>query len=315
MSSFVFACPRRGFALLAAACSSVLLPAGSAFADVKICQALDQRYEQIERGATTLEVNAMLFSAAEKGCEPLAKKLLDAGASLEARDRLGYNPLARAAKSGQKEIVALFLDRGAPIDARNLEGATALYVAAENGRLPIVRQLVDRGANIELAGRSGITPLSAAAYMGSEPIVELLIEKGADPKMMDTTEKAAIIYAAGRGFPDIVELLLDHGIDVNARYGNELTVLMWAAGYSDEAGTQDMSKVITLLLDRGAGIDDQDNRGRTPLMIASELNHTIAVELLMARGADRSLRDKQGKTAADLTTLTALREKLMAQAR
>jgi ankyrin repeat protein len=151
--------------------------------------------------------------------------------------------------------------------------------------------------------------------MGSEPIVALLIEKGADAKTMDTTEKAAIIYAAGRGFPDIVELLLDHGIDVNARYGNELTVLMWAAGYSDEAGTQDMSKVITLLLDRGARIDDQDNRGRTPLMIASELNHTMAVELLLARGADKSLRDKQGKTAADLTTLTALREKLMAQAR
>jgi hypothetical protein len=41
----------------------------------------------------------------------------------------------------------------------------------------------------------------------------------------------------------------------------------------------------------------------------------MAVELLLARGADKSLRDKQGKTAADLTTLTALREKLMAQAR
>ena len=148
--------------------------------------------------------------------------------------------------------------------------------------------------------------------MGSEPIVELLIEKGADPKVMDKTEKTAIVYAAGRGFPDIVGLLLDRGVDINARYGNDLTVLMWAAGYSDEAGTQDMEKVIKLLLDRGARIDDQDNRGRTPLMIAAELNHTVAVDLLLARGADKSLRDKQGKSAADLTTLTALREKLAA---
>ncbi len=149
--------------------------------------------------------------------------------------------------------------------------------------------------------------------MGSEPIVELLIEKGADPKTVDTTEKAAIIYAAGRGFPDIVKLLLDHGVDINARYGNDLTVLMWAAGYSDEAGTEDMEKVLALLLDRGARIDDQDNRGRTPLMIAAELNHTVAVELLLARGADKTLRDKQGKSAADLTNLTALREKLTGQ--
>ena len=183
MSSSVFLRRSRGLALVAAASASLAFAVASAHADVKICQALEQRYEQIERGATTLEVNAMLFSAADKGCEPLAKTLLDAGASLEARDGRGFNPLARAAKSGQKEIVALFLDRGAQIDARSLEGATALYEAAETGRLPIVRELVDRGANISLAGRSGITPLAAAAYMGSEPIVELLIEKGADPKI------------------------------------------------------------------------------------------------------------------------------------
>ena len=63
---------------------------------------------------------------------------------------------------------------------------------------------------------------------------------------------------------------------------------------------------------RGAHIDDQDNRGRTPLMIAAELNHAVAVDLLLARGADKSLHDKQGKSAADLTSLTALREKLAA---
>ena len=107
-------------------------------------------------------------------------------------------------------------------------------------------------------------------------------------------------------------LLLDRGVDVNARYGNDLTVLMWAAGYSAEAGVEDAVKVMTLLIDRGAQIDDQDNRGRTALMIAAELNHERAVDLLLARGADKSLADKQGKRADDLTTLTALREKLAA---
>ena len=45
----------------------------------------------------SIEVNATLFSAADKGCADLAKRLLDAGASLEARDRLGSTPLGRAA--------------------------------------------------------------------------------------------------------------------------------------------------------------------------------------------------------------------------
>src|SRR4029450_5837345 len=116
-----------------------------------------------------------------------------------------------------------------------------------------------------LPGRNGITPLSAAAYMGSVPIVELLIEKGADPKTMDNTNKAAIVYAAGRGFPSVVRVFLDHGVDVNARYGHDLTVLMWAAGHSEEAGVNDVAEEMTLFLDRGAHIDDQDDRGRTAL--------------------------------------------------
>ena len=69
---------------------------------------------------------------------------------------------------------------------------------------------------------------------------------------------------------------------------------------------------MTLLIDRGARIDDQDNRGRTPLMIAAELNHAGAVDLLLARGADKSLATSRARRAGDLTTLTALREKLAA---
>ena len=195
----------------------------------------------------------------------------------------------------------------------NLDGSTALYQAAETGRLPIVRLLVERGADVNLPGRSGITPLAAAAYMGSAPIVEFLMEKGADPKVIDDTQKAAIVYAAGRGFPPSCASFSTMASTSTPRYGNDLTALMWAAGYSAEAGVNDVVEVMTLLLDRGARIDDQDNRGRTALMIAAELNHEAAVDLLLARGADKSLKDKQGKTAGDLTSLTALREKLAAR--
>ena len=290
-------------------CCLASFPADS-FANVKVCRSMEQRYEQIERGASTVEVNSMLFSAADKGCIDLVKLLLSQGASLEARDRLGARPLARAASAGEIEIVTLFLDKGAPIDARDLDGSSALFKAAEAGRLPMVRLLMERGADINLPGRNGISPLSAAAYMGSAPIVQLFIDKGADPKAIDSTQKSAIVYAAGRGFFPVVRLLLDHGVDVNAKYGNDLTALMWASGYSAEAGVKDVDQVMTLLIERGARLDEQDNRGRTALMIAAELGHAGAVDLLLAHGADKSLKDKQGKTAGDLTSLTALRDTL-----
>lgn len=287
-------------------------PVTDARANAKVCRNQEQRYEQIERQASSVEINLALFSAADKGCLDLAKRLLEEGASVEARDGLGAMPLARAAAAGEAELAILFLEHSAPIDARNLEGSTALYQAAENGRLPMVKLLVERGANVSVPGRNGITPLSAAAFMGSVPIVELLMEKGADPKTIDNTNKAAIVYAAGRGFPAVVRVFLDHGVDVNARYGHDLTALMWESGHSEEAGVNDVTEEMTLFLDRGAHIDDQDDRGRTALMIAAELNHAAAVDLLLARGADKTIKDKQGKTASDLTSLTALRDKLAA---
>jgi hypothetical protein len=46
-------------------------------------------------------------------------------------------------------------------------------------------------------------------------------------------------------------------------------------------------------------------------MIAAEGGHEEIVNLLVARGADASLKDKAGKRAADLTRLSSLRERLM----
>jgi ankyrin repeat protein len=306
--------PARSFAraALLVAGLSLLAHSGPALANEKTCRFLEQRYAQIEKAATSIELNATLFAAADKGCTALAVRLLDAGASLDARDRLGNRPLDDAAMAGEPELVTLFLDKGAAIDAQNVEGSTALYQAAEQGRLPVVSLLIERGANAALPGRNGITPLAAAAYMGSEPIVALLLAKGSDPKVLDKTQKAPIVYAVGRGFAGVTSQLLDHGVDVNARYGNDLTALMWAAGYSNEAGVDDVAKVLNLLIDRGARLDDQDNRGRTALMIAAETGHLEMVDLLLKRGANRDLRDKAGKSAADLASSATIKQRLLA---
>ncbi len=85
---------------------------------------------------------------------------------------------------------------------------------------------------------------------------------------------------------------------------------MWAAGYTEEAGTADMDEIIKLLIERGARLDDRDNRGRTALMIAAAVGHAAAAELLISRGADTAARDKQGKSAGDLTSNEELRARL-----
>ena len=105
--------------------------------------------------------------------------------------------------------------------------------------------------------------------------------------------------------------LLARNIDVNARYRNDLTLLMWASGSDELVPEAQALEVVRYLLDAGAHVDDRDDRGRTALMIAAEGGHAEVANLLLARGADPSLKDKAGKRAADLTVLSSLRERLM----
>ena len=279
-------------------------------AEPERCQALTRRYELARPQITAIEVSLTLFAAVDANCADLVSKLLDQGASVDARDRLGARPLSHAARSGHPQMVDLLLARGAPIDARNLAGATALYFAAEGSHISIAQRLIERGADVKLTGRSGISPVAAAAYAGNDVIVEALLDHGADARTADETGKPPIIYAAAGARLDVLKRLLARNIDVNARYSNDLTVLMWAAGPDDKAPEAQAGQVISYLLDAGARIDDRDDRGRTALMIAAEGGHEEIADLLVARGSDASLKDKAGKRAADLTRLSSLREKL-----
>lgn len=279
-------------------------------ADPARCREIDRRYETGKLRLTAVEVSLTLFAAADRNCVDLAGQLLDQGASVDARDRLGARPLSHAAQAGHLGMVDLLLQRDAPINARNLAGSTALFAAAERGQTAVVQRLIDRGADIGLNGRSGISPVAAAAFAGRASLVKLLLEHGADGQAPDDTGKTPIIYAAASGQLEIVKLLLARNIDLNARYANDLTLLMWACGPDDSVAEPQALEVASYLVAAGAHIDDRDARGRTALMIAAEGNRPELVKLLLAHGADPALKDKAGKRAADLTVQSSLRETL-----
>ena len=297
-------------------CSVVIAAlSGASFAGAagsEPCQELGNRVRLEKAQMSAIEVSLALFSAADGNCTALATELLDGGASVDARDRFGARPLSHAARSGHLEMLELLLARGAPINARNLAGATALYFAAERGHVAVAQRLAERGADLKLTGRSGISPVAAAAYAGSDAIVELLLAHGADDRGADETGKPPIVYAAARAKLDIVKRLLARNIDVNARYANDLTLLMWAAGADEKVPEADALKMVSYLLEVGAHVDDRDARGRSALMIAAEGGRAEIANLLLASGADPLLKDNSGKRAADLATVSVLRERLSA---
>lgn len=65
---------------------------------------------------------------------------------------------------------------------------------------------------------------------------------------------------------------------------------LWAA-----ARANDLAQMIRLL-DEGSPIDERDQRGYSPLMLAGYAGHLEAVKLLLVRGADPNTADYFGNT-------------------
>ena len=293
--------PIKLFVLSIFVVAITFFPASSVvtYASESDCSDLKVRYTEIQLTANEQKLNSLLLESSSKGCLEMVQILLIKGASAEARGASGQTALHFAAKAGEEKIVDLLLDKGANIEQRDLKGATPLFLATEAKHREVVKVLLQRGAQAEAPGRSGTTPLSAAAFNGDTASVKLLLAAKADIKTTDISGKSPIIYAAARGFQSIVVLFLNSGIDINSKYEHDLTLLMWASGHTNDVPETDGLALVKMLIDKGAHLDEVDDRGKTALMMAAELGHIEAVKELLQRGAKSEIKDKEGKFAAD----------------
>ena len=97
-------------------------------------------------------------------------------------------------------------------------------------------------------------------------------------------------HAAENGHKDVVEFLLDRGAELNQCNNRGLTPLHFAA----KNGHID---VVQLLLDRGADPDSTDKIRLTSLLIGAFKGHVRVVQLLLDRGAEPNTADHIGTTA------------------
>lgn len=96
--------------------------------------------------------------------------------------------------------------------------------------------------------------------------------------------------------PDVVDALLRAGADVDAPNRSGGTPLMTAIAFNHED-----TIIVKRMLEAGADVNAQDKRGMTALMVAARYSRKEAVALLLAHGADPSIRDNEGRNAASMT--------------
>jgi ankyrin repeat protein len=107
-----------------------------------------------------------LHAAASAGNLPILALLLNAGSKrfLNKLDSQGYTPLMRAVESNHLEAARKLIEAGADVNARedHTFGNTAMRIATGESSLDMVKLLMNAGADPMIPGRLMLTPLDRA---------------------------------------------------------------------------------------------------------------------------------------------------------
>lgn len=217
-----------------------------------------------------------------------AELLIDAGADVNVENRYRMPLILLAAKMPDPRLLEKFLEKGADVTASDTNGETLLHHAAESGSVALCRRLLDGGADVNAVSNHGWTPVLRAVQKDEMPAVAFLLERGADPKIREGLVggsrwegevKPPLVMAIMNKNPEMCRLLVRHGAEFLDEELHPFKTLCCAA----QSGSVALCEYV---LNFNPRLEVRNERGMTPLMIASEgLNLDVCV-LLLSRGAD-----------------------------
>lgn len=255
-----------------------------------------------------------LMRAAQVGKTAEVEALLDRGANIEASNPKVYDgatPLVIALHFDEHDAAMLLLDRGARVAGRL--GTDALELAARSGYDDVVDRLL--AAKVSPKGTQA---LHLAAKFGRVSTIKKLVKAGARVRSpnKDDHDYTPFIVACQERQVDAARALLALGANVNDVDADGTPALHWAVFaerpdeihiYERVGGPHDTvfrahadAPLVKLLLARRAKLEATDADGNTALHQAALMDAAAAAKVLLAAGANRTKKNRDGKTPYQL---------------
>eukprot|EP00656_Telonema_subtile_P032250 TRINITY_DN3535_c0_g1_i2.p1 TRINITY_DN3535_c0_g1~~TRINITY_DN3535_c0_g1_i2.p1 ORF type:complete len:1041 (-),score=367.97 TRINITY_DN3535_c0_g1_i2:1110-4232(-) len=264
---------------------------------------------------------AVLHLASTAGDEGTVRRLIEAKATLDLKDKEGRTALHRAASNLELGVARLLLEAGAKPDLRDSEKETPMdqvVVGAgddddrKKSKQEMIGLLLEHGAAAVLAAdmdvstqletmdlnvqdKDGKSLLHIAAESGDKASATALLDKGANPNAQDKRGITPLMCAVDD--LEMVTALLEGGASPDTQDNHGQAILHHAARLSaeHEIVEQEMQELVHMLKQHGANLDLQNKMGETPVYVSVQTGNTVLARVVLQLGADPDIPGKSGK--------------------
>jgi ankyrin repeat protein len=251
-----------------------------------------------------------LMYAARENAIAAVRALVDAGADVNLQDPEGVTALLEAVLNLHYDLAKVLVEKGADPKVADKAGLTPLFAVVEM-RTPTWERSRPR--------------LEERSEVDGPALIGILIDHGADPNAALTGRQLARYHGGGSAafgagttplmqavrykHLDLATLLVERGADVRLKQPDGTTALMIAAGVKyaitqegdpDNMGSPDAAlAIVKLLVERGAVVNEANQRGETPLYGAAFYGNDQIIQYLADQGAKFDVKTATGRTVFD----------------
>lgn len=254
---------------------------------IRLCIAAGGKIDQQQNDKST-----PLHLACTQGATEVVKLMLCSIDQVEdvlnLTDGAHQTPLHRATIFDHTELVEYLISLGADLNSVDCKGNTPLLQATSCGAWKTVILLLSKGANVSVKDKSGCNFLHLAILQpkGLKNLPEEVLQHDSVKALVSCEDNEGctpLHYACRLGIHDSVKnmLGLSGQTGLACKSKDKKSALHFAAQYGRINTCQRLLETIT----DSRVLNEGDERGLTPLHLASKEGHTKVVQLLLRKGA------------------------------